>query len=56
MYVSMTMSRIKLRVVADKEFPFAIKAPNAASGAAISEAEEMIKERRARFDDADMLN
>lgn len=43
------------RVVADKEFPFAIKAPNAASRAAISEADEIIKERRARFSDADTL-
>lgn len=43
------------RVVADKELPFAIKAPNAASRAAISEADEIIRERRARFADADML-
>lgn len=43
------------RVVADKEFPFVIKAPNAASRAAISEAEEIVKERRVRFADADML-
>ena len=43
------------RVVADKELPFAIKAPNAASRAAISEADEIIKGRRARFADADAL-
>lgn len=43
------------RVVADKELPFAIKAPNAASRAAISEADEIIRERRACFADADML-
>lgn len=43
------------RVVADKELPFAIKAPNAASRAAISEADEIIKSRRARFADADTL-
>lgn len=43
------------RVVADKALPFAIKAPNAASRAAISEADEIIRERRARFADADLL-
>jgi DNA-damage-inducible protein J len=43
------------RVVADKELPFAIKAPNAASRAAISEADEIIRERRARFAHADLL-
>lgn len=43
------------RVVADKELPFAIKAPNAASRAAISESDEIIRERRACFADADML-
>ena len=37
------------RVVADKELPFAIKAPNAASRAAMAEASEIIKSRRARF-------
>jgi DNA-damage-inducible protein J len=35
--------------VADKELPFAIKAPNAASRAAMAEASEIIKSRRARF-------
>jgi len=37
------------RVVADKELPFAIKAPNASSRLAIAEANEMVKNRRARF-------
>jgi DNA-damage-inducible protein J len=37
------------RVVADKELPFAIKAPSAASRAAMAEASEIIKSRRARF-------
>ena len=37
------------RVVADKELPFAIQAPNAASRAAMAEATEIIKSRRARF-------
>ena len=43
------------RVVADRELPFAIKAPNAASRAAIAEANKIIKSRRARFATADAL-
>nr|WP_288120437.1 type II toxin-antitoxin system RelB/DinJ family antitoxin [Thiomonas sp.] len=43
------------RVVADKELPFAIKAPNAASRAAMAEASEIIKSRRARFASSDAL-
>ncbi len=37
------------RVVADQELPFALKAPNATSRAAMAEAREIIKSRRARF-------
>lgn len=43
------------RVVADKELPFAIKAPNARSRAAMAETNEIIKSRRARFNNADAL-
>ncbi|MBN6742059.1 type II toxin-antitoxin system RelB/DinJ family antitoxin [Acidithiobacillus sp. MC6.1] len=43
------------RVVADKELPFAINAPNASSRAAIAEANEIIKSRRARFASPDAL-
>ena len=43
------------RVVADKELPFALKAPNATSRVAIAEANEIIKSRRARFATADAL-
>ena len=43
------------RVVADKELPFAIKAPNASSRAAMVEASEIIKTRRARFANSDAL-
>ncbi|TQK00149.1 type II toxin-antitoxin system RelB/DinJ family antitoxin [Herbaspirillum sp. SJZ107] len=43
------------RIVADKEMPFSIKAPNAESRAAIAEAEEIIERRRARFATADDL-
>ena len=40
---------------ADKELPFALKAPNATSRVAIGEANEIIKSRRARFATADAL-
>ena len=43
------------RVVADKELPFALKAPNQASRSAIAEAEQIIQSRRARFATADSL-
>ncbi len=43
------------RVVADKELPFALKAPNARSRAAIDEANEIISSRRARFITANAL-
>lgn len=43
------------RVVADKELPFAIQAPNAASRAAMAEATEIIKSRRVRFATAGAL-
>ena len=43
------------RVVADKELPFALKAPNATSRAAITEANEIIQSRRARFATADAI-
>lgn len=44
-----------IRVVADKEPSFVIKAPNASSRAAMAEASEIIKSRRARFATADAL-
>jgi DNA-damage-inducible protein J len=43
------------RVVADKELPFALQAPNATSRIAMAEAQEIIKSRRARFATADAL-
>lgn len=43
------------RIVADKELPFALKAPNATSRAAIAEANEIIQSRRARFTTAAAL-
>jgi DNA-damage-inducible protein J len=43
------------RVVADKQLPFALKAPNAETLEAMAEADEMIHTRRARFATADAL-
>lgn len=43
------------RVVADKELPFSLKAPSAASRAAMAEAQDIIKNKRARFETAQAL-
>ncbi len=41
-----------MRVVADKQMPFAIKAPNATTRAAMAEADEMTLAHHARFSTA----
>ena len=38
-----------MRVVADKQMPFDIKAPNAETRAAMAEADEIVRTHRARF-------
>lgn len=38
-----------LRVVAENQLPFALKAPNAQTRAAMAEADEMARTRQARF-------
>jgi DNA-damage-inducible protein J len=38
-----------MRVVADKQLPFALKVPNAETRAAMTEADEIARTRRARF-------
>lgn len=43
------------RVIADQELPFALKAPNAASRAAIAEGNMVVQGRSARFANADAL-
>jgi DNA-damage-inducible protein J len=43
------------RIVADKELPFALKAPNETSRAAIAEGDQIDQRRRARFASADAL-
>ncbi len=37
------------RVVADQQLPFALKAPNVQTRAAMNEANEIVQSRRARF-------
>lgn len=38
-----------MRVVAEQQMPFALKAPNAETRAAMAEADEIARTRRARF-------
>lgn len=38
-----------MRVVAEKQLPFALKVPNAETRAAMQEADEMAREHQARF-------
>jgi DNA-damage-inducible protein J len=46
-----------MRVVADKQMPFALKVPNAETRAAMVEADEIAQKRSARFDTAtELLN
>ena len=44
-----------MRVVADKQMPFAIKAPNAETRTAMIEADEIARAHSARFTSADAL-
>lgn len=44
-----------MRVVADKQIPFALKIPNAETRAAMLEADEIARAHRARFDTATEL-
>lgn len=44
-----------MRVVADKQMPFEIKAPNAETRAAMAEADEIARAHRARFNSATEL-
>ena len=41
-----------MRVIAEKQMPFALKVPNAETQVAMIEAEEIVRSRRARFDTA----
>ena len=44
-----------MRVVADKQMPFALKVPNAETRASMAEADEIARTRRVRFDTATEL-
>ena len=44
-----------MRVVADKQMPFVLKSPNVETRAAMAEADEIIKSRRARFNSTSEL-
>ncbi|WP_374442233.1 type II toxin-antitoxin system RelB/DinJ family antitoxin [Stella sp.] len=43
------------RIVTDQAFPLELKVPNAATRAAMAEAEAMLAERRTRFADGEAL-
>ena len=43
------------RIVAEQAFPLELKVPNAATLAAIAEADEIVRSHRMRFADADEL-
>ncbi len=53
--VSDAVRMFLMRVVADKQMPFAIKAPNAETRAAMAEADEIARAHSARFTSADAL-
>lgn len=44
-----------MRVVADKQLPFALRVPNAQTREAMAEAEELVSKQRMRFHSADEL-
>jgi len=44
-----------MRIVADKQMPFILKVPNVETRAAMDEADEIARTRRARFDNASEL-
>ncbi len=44
-----------MRVVADKQMPFMLKVPNAETRTAMNEADEIVSERRGRFNKASEL-
>ncbi len=44
-----------MRVIADKQMPFRLKVPNVETRAAMDEADEIARTRRARFDNSSEL-
>jgi len=53
--VSDAVRMLLVRVAAEKRLPFEVRVPNAETLAAIEEAEEIVRQRRARFQAADDL-
>jgi DNA-damage-inducible protein J len=54
----MTADAVRLlfhRIAVDQAFPLELKVPNAETRAAMKEAEEIVKQGKARFTDADAL-
>lgn len=43
------------RIIADQAFPLELKVPNAVTRSALTEADAMVKDRTARFDDGEAL-
>ena len=57
MSVSDAVRVFLMRVVAEKQLPFALKVPNAETRAAMQEADSIVRTRRARFTKAaDLIN
>ena len=52
LYLSDAVRVFLMRVVADQQMPFALKAPNAETRAAMAEADEITRTRNARFGSA----
>jgi DNA-damage-inducible protein J len=53
--ISDAVRMLLTRIVADQAFPLELKVPNAETRAAMAEADEIIRMRRARFATADAL-
>lgn len=53
--ISDAVRMLLTRIVADQAFPLELKVPNAETRAAMAEADEIIRTRRARFATADAM-
>jgi DNA-damage-inducible protein J len=53
--ISDAVRMLLTRIVADQAFPLELKVPNAETRAAMAEADEIIRTRRARFTTADAM-
>jgi DNA-damage-inducible protein J len=55
MGLSVSEAVLLMRVVADKQMPFRLKVPNIETSSAMDEADEIVRTRRTRFDNASEL-